>query len=387
MGIEAQARLRAEDSRIIKLASAVISKSSRECPADSMLRQELRREQRLPAEAASLLSRSVFSYFRWLGWLEKGQPLEEQITEALELADTFANQPGRFSDSELVARTVPGWVKSEVEITPEWARSLQTEPSLWLRARPGQGTAVAKELGQCETCRLGYCRDILRYFGTDDLFRSPAFHAGRFEIQDLSSQAVSFICDPRPGEVWWDACSGEGGKTLHLSDLMENKGLIWASDRAAWRLQKLKHRAARAGVFNYRSAIWNGSTRLPTKTRFDGVLVDAPCSGIGTWQRNPHARWTTTPQDVIELSLLQKRLISNAAAAVKTGGKIYYAVCTLARSETVEVAHEFETAHRDFTRLQIENPFEPEKNASKELWLWPQDHMSNGMYVAGWVRN
>ncbi|MGC8000561.1 hypothetical protein ACP3XN_24520, partial [Salmonella enterica] len=83
---------------------------------------------------------------------------------------------------------------------------------------------------------------------------------------------------------------------------MENSGLIWASDRAAWRLQKLKRRTARAKVFNYRVAMWDGGVKLPTKTKFDGVLVDAPCSGLGTWQRNPHARWTTTPGDVAELA-------------------------------------------------------------------------------------
>jgi 16S rRNA (cytosine967-C5)-methyltransferase len=69
--------------------------------------------------------------------------------------------------------------------------------------------------------------------------------------------------------------------------------LIWASDRAVWRLSNLKRRAARAGVFNYRAVVWDGGPRPPTKTEFDGVLVDAPCSGIGTWQRNPHARWTS----------------------------------------------------------------------------------------------
>ena len=105
---------------------------------------------------------------------------------------------------------------------------------------------------------------------------------------------------PHPGETWWDACAGEGGKTLHLSDLMQNKGLIWASDRAAWRLQK-SQKAGRSGQgfqLSFGSLGWR--TELPTKTKFDGVLVDAPCSGIGTWQRNPHARWTTTAQDVKE---------------------------------------------------------------------------------------
>jgi 16S rRNA (cytosine967-C5)-methyltransferase len=167
---------------------------------------------------------------------------------------------------------------------------------------------------------------------------------------------------------------------------MENKGLVWASDRAPWRLQKLKRRAARAGIFNYRTAFWNGRAQLSTKTKFDGVLVDAPCSGIGTWQRNPHARWTTTPQDVHELSQLQKRLVSNAAASVKPGGKLYYAVCTLARVETDDVVTSFEKENPEFGRLEIQNPFEKQKTSSSQLRLWPQDYHGNGMFVAGWVK-
>src|SRR5262249_48202538 len=162
-----------------------------------------------------------------------------------------------------------------------------------------------------------------------------------FELQDITSQAVGFICAPQPGQTVWDACAGEGGKTLHLSDLMENKGLIWATDRAEWRLQILKRRAARAGAFNYRAKFWNGSSKLPTKTLFDIVLVDAPCSGIGTWRRNPHARWTTTPNDIRELAQLQTQLLTHVASAVKPGGKLIYSACTLARAETSELVKAF----------------------------------------------
>src|SRR5206468_4149301 len=159
--------------------------------------------------------------------------------------------------------------------------------------------------------------DALEYRGQSDLFRSKEFHAGEFELQDLSSQAVSLICAPEPGQTWWDACAGEGGKTLHLCGLMHNKGVVWATDRAEWRLKNLKRRAARSRTFNYRARVWTGGPTLPFKTKFDGVLVDAPCSGIGTWHRNPHARWTTNLQDVHELGQLQVNLLQNASLAVK----------------------------------------------------------------------
>jgi 16S rRNA (cytosine967-C5)-methyltransferase len=219
------------------------------------------------------------------------------------------------------------------------------------------------------------------------LFLTKEFHAGEFELQDISSQAVGLICTPGAGQIWWDACAGEGGKTLHLSDLMGNKGLIWASDRAAWRLKKLKRRAARAGIFNYRAAEWDGGSRLPTRTKFDGVLVDAPCSGIGTWLRNPQARWTTTWQDVQELSRLQQQLLRNAATALKPGGKLIYSACTLARAETVVVAETFERSGAEFQRVDFRNPLSPESAAQSRLCLWPQQFGGNGMFVAVWRRH
>jgi 16S rRNA (cytosine967-C5)-methyltransferase len=187
--------------------------------------------------------------------------------------------------------------------------------------------------------------------------------------------------------MWWDACAGEGGKLLHLSDLMQNKGLIWASDRAAWRLQKLKRRTARAKAFNYRAEHWDGGTKLPTKTKFDGILVDAPCSGVGTWQRNPHARWTTDLQDVLELAELQKRLLANVAASVKPGGKLIYSVCTLTRKETTEVAESFAASHPEFEPMVL--PMERISRAltsAATVTIWPQDLGGNGMFVAAWRR-
>ena len=152
-------------------------------------------------------------------------------------------------------------------------------------------------------------------------------------------------------------------------------------------LQKLKKRTARAKVFNYRADEWNGGRKLPTRTKFDGVLVDAPCSGIGTWQRNPHARWNTTPEDVNELGALQAELLVNASGAVKSGGKLIYAVCTLARSETVAVIERFEQLRPEFQRLELSNPLAGQRQFVSELWLWPQEFGGNGMFVAAWLRN
>ena len=171
---------------------------------------------------------------------------------------------------------------------------------------------------------------------------------------------------------------------MHLSDLMQNKGLLWASDRSARRLTKLKERAARAKVFNFRVGAWEGGPQLPTKTKFDGVLVDAPCSGLGTWQRNPHARWTTTPKDISELAVVQTQLLNHIAPSLKPGGRLVYAVCTLSRAETTAVADAFTAAHPEFEPV---SPFpDPKSQTPGPVTLWPQDLNANGMFIAAWKR-
>ncbi|MFN7139691.1 MAG: RsmB/NOP family class I SAM-dependent RNA methyltransferase, partial [Limisphaerales bacterium] len=315
----------------LKIAATVIEKSNAERPADGMLREELRKQRGLSRDDSWEISRAVFAYYRWLRWLDKGESLASKVNQALDLAQEFKEAPQDFSDEELLANAVPEWAGEEVEVTPAFVRALQGEPKLWLRTKRGERDAIARTLRHAVAHSSPIMADTLEYTGSLDLFRTPEFHEGVFELQDIASQAVSIVCDPQPGETWWDACAGEGGKTLHFSELMQNKGLIWASDRAEWRLKKLKQRAARAKAFNYRAAIWDGSSKLPTKTKFDGVLVDAPCSGVGTWGRNPHARWTTTLKDVRELAEIQLTLLSHAAASVKSGGKLIYSVCTLTR--------------------------------------------------------
>jgi 16S rRNA (cytosine967-C5)-methyltransferase len=372
---------------ILSSAERVIRRSDRAHPADAVLRLELKNQRGLSQDEAAEVSRMVFSYFRWRGWLEERQAIRDQITHAVGLANDFATRPQVFSDSDLITRAVPAWISDEIQITPSFARSLQAGPKLWLRARPGQGKYVSQCLRHCRAFGDGPLSDILQYQGRDDLFRTAQFHAGDFEIQDLSSQAVGLVCAPAPEETWWDACAGEGGKMLHLSDLMKNKGLIWATDRAEWRLRRLKIRAARAKVFNYRTAVWDGGTKLPTKTKFDGVLLDAPCSGTGTWQRNPHARWTLTSGDMTELYGLQAQLLARSAMGVNPGGKLIYSVCSLARSETDAVVENFEAAGLPFKPVPLINPLVPETTPTSRLVLWPQQFGGNGMFIAAWVRN
>jgi 16S rRNA (cytosine967-C5)-methyltransferase len=372
---------RSHPRSIAEIAAGIIEEADRDHPADAILRQALRREPNLSPEDARDISRRVFAYYRWHGWLDHQKGMAAAVNHAFALATRFDEHPDAITLAALRERAAPSWIFDEVPASEEWLRSLQSEPPVWIRARRGSADEVAAKLPGCVP---GILPDALLYRGEEDLFRTPAFHAGEFELQDISSQAVGIVCDPRPGETWWDACAGEGGKTLHLSSLMSNKGLIWASDRAAWRLQRLKRRTARAGVFNYRSAPWDGGVRLPTKTKFDGVLVDAPCSGAGTWQRNPHARWTTTLNDVKELAGIQFNMLRNTVKGMKPGGKLVYSVCTNTTSETRDVADQMESECPALTPIPVPNPLQPGLPPATRLMIWPQDSAGNGMFIAAW---
>ncbi len=369
------------DQTVLNHAARILASVTPTLPADSALRRYFQDHSKVSPGLRRVISRTVFIYYRWFNWLDSRDSLQRQLAQAEQVAARFDRDPRSIKPEALAARAVPTWAADEIEFSADDLRQLQRDPALWLRARPGTAGALSAALGDCE--KTPASPDAVCYVGTQDLFRTTQFHTGAFEIQDLASQLVSIAAAPNPGETWWDACAGEGGKTLHLADLMANKGLIWATDRNERRLQSLKRRAARAKLFNFRSVLWDGGERLPTKTKFDGVLVDAPCSGAGTWQRNPHARWTTTADDVRELAATQTALLNHVAPAVKPGGRLIYAVCTLTRSETTVVAEAFTAAHPEFAPA----PFTlPGREPADALHLTPHALNANGMFIAAWRR-
>lgn len=377
---------RAEGDQARALAQQVIARADRDHPADRMVRMVLREQEEVPAGVRRETSRAVFAYYRWLKWLHHPQPLSERIKQAVQIQARFQERPASVAIGEIREQALPPWALTQVEASPGWLVALQREPRVWLRAKQGQAAALAAKLGHCRLFGQGRLAEAIEYRGSEDLFHRPEYLAGEFELQDLSSQAVGHICDPKPGETWWDACAGEGGKTLLLSDLMAGRGLIWATDRAEWRLQWLRKRAARAKVFNLRVAPWNGGVHRPVKTAFDGVLVDAPCAGLGTWTRNPHARWTTTLNDVQELAARQVELLNHVAPGVKPGGRLVYAVCSLTRAETTSVAAAFQSKHPEFKPEAVAHPLSTQPKSASQLWFWPQEHGGNGMFVAVWKR-
>jgi 16S rRNA (cytosine967-C5)-methyltransferase len=374
------------NDRAINIAARLIRQANDEKkPADDLLRTLFRVSSETVRRDSAEISYIVYTFYRWSQFTNSKDSLAGKIRSCLRNADRFAQNPEYFSTRDMMD-AIPHWVKKHIQVRQDWLRSIQKAPTLWLRARKGAAAELCEKLGQAETQISPALPEAIAFSGQKDLFRHAEFQAGNFEIQDISSQAVGLICDPKPGETWWDTCTGEGGKLLHLSNLMENKGLIWATDRSKRRLEILKKRSSRAKAFNVRRRNWEGGENLPTKTLFDGVLVDAPCSGVGTWGRIPHARWTTNLNDVTELAEIQKRLLRNVARSVKRGGRLVYAVCTLTNDETTQVVEDFSSR---FPEFQLELPslpgIERDENEMTST-IWPQTFGGNGMFVAVWRR-
>ena len=376
-------------------AAHLISLVSPENPADAVLRAEVGSDRELESHEKRALAGAVFAYYRWLRWLDDSRALPQRVLAALDLQRRFDADPAAIKPETLVARALPDWALAAIDFPSPDARvaclrQLQRPPALWIRPQREFAASVVRALRHASPTVLPAGFSVppqtltaARYTGPSDLFKSEEFKKGLFEIQDLASQLVGHACSPLATETWWDACCGEGGKTLHLSDLMDNKGLIWASDRHTGRLASMRKRAARAQAFNFRQVTWNGGPFLPTKTKFDGILVDAPCSGVGTWQRNPHARWTLAEKDVKELAEIQLQLLEHTHKGLKPGGRLVFAVCTITRAETTDIVRAFSAAHPELEPFAL--PGLPD-NAGLPTgsFLWPHELDANGMFVAAW---
>lgn len=180
--------------------------------------------------------------------------------------------------------------------------------------------------------------------GTQGLERTALFEQGCFELQDEASQIAALLCDARAGMRVLDLAAGAGGKTLALAAAMENRGTLIASDISAARLAQLGPRAARAGASMIRF-------EAEPSGLFDRVLVDAPCSGSGSWRRQPDAKWRLRPERLTELTAIQDRLLARAAGLVRPGGRLIYATCSLLPVENVRRVAEFLAANPDFSRI------------------------------------
>lgn len=227
----------------------------------------------------------------------------------------------------------------------------------------------------------------LRRQGRIALGALASFRAGLFEVQDEGSQLIAVLADAQPGMQVVDFCAGAGGKTLALAATMANKGRIVACDIHAERLERAGERLRRADVHNVE--------RRPLKTerdpwvkrhklRFDRVVVDAPCSGTGTWRRNPDARWRTPGPGLEALIGLQARILESAARLVRPGGRLVYATCSLLRAENEERIEAFLATAPDFAVVAIDTvqPALAPPDDGRFLRLTPARHGTDGFFAA-----
>ena len=238
----------------------------------------------------------------------------------------------------------------------------------------------------------------LRVQGKSGLTKLDAYARGAFEVQDEGSQLLALLTDARRGQLVVDFCAGAGGKTLALGAAMRDTGRLYAFDVSAHRLDQLKPRLERSGLTNVHPAAIaherdDRVKRLSGKA--DRVLVDAPCSGLGTLRRNPDLKWRQKPAAIEALTVQQASILESASGLVKPGGRLVYATCSLLTEENEAIAAAFTTAHRDWRPLscadlltQIKIP-DASSLCSPDGWylrLWPQLHGTDGFHAAAWEK-
>ncbi|HEY0488168.1 MAG TPA: RsmB/NOP family class I SAM-dependent RNA methyltransferase [Telluria sp.] len=228
----------------------------------------------------------------------------------------------------------------------------------------------------------------LRIHRKPSLQNLPLFKSGAIEVQDEGSQVLSQIVGAKRGEMVVDFCAGAGGKTLALGALMRNTGRLYAFDVSEKRLAKLKPRLARSGLSNVHPVQIAHERDVKIKRlagKVDRVLVDAPCSGLGTLRRNPDVKWRQKPEAVTEMHDKQIAILDGAARLLKGGGRLVYATCSLLDEENEQVVEQFLAAHDDFELVPMNKVLAEQKielEMGDYLKLLPHKHQTDGFFAA-----
>ena len=304
------------------------------------------------------------------------------------LFDGAGHGPAARSDEAgAEARLLPDWVEAELSphlASGDWPALLERAPlDLRVNVARADRDATAEMFDGAESTRLSPWG--LRLPPDSRIDQNPAFIDGLVEVQDEGSQLIALACQPANGLKILDLCAGAGGKSLALAAAAPEAGVV-ATDTNRARLAQLAPRAARAGATIATRLLDGGkeAEQLAEFGQFDVVLIDAPCSGSGTWRRNPEGRWRLTPERLDKLVDLQQHLLDLAAPLVKPGGALVYATCSILRREGTEQAGNFLGRHSSWSVQDVS--FDGGRADGPGRLLTPAHDATDGFFVARFVR-
>jgi 16S rRNA (cytosine967-C5)-methyltransferase len=393
-------------------------------PADTVLRTFFRTHPKLGRRDRGLIAESVYAVLRRLGSyrLLAGDPKPRRLfllgvrhhlrtlNRPLDIAaspaelDWLEHAPHELPpDAPLEVRAeLPDWIVAHLRPTMSDEEILalgvgmQTPAPLDLRAntlmiQPADLVARLAASG-IPAQTTPYSPLGVRVEGKPALEQNDLFASGAIEVQDEGSQLLGFLLAPRRREMVVDFCAGAGGKTLLLGAMMRSEGRLYAFDVSSARLQRLRARVARSGLSNVQAEVVSSERDTRFKRlagKIDRVLVDAPCTGLGTLRRNPDLKWRQSPADLADLQEKQRRILWAAAKLLKPGGRLVYATCSILTEENDAVVDDFLGAHPQFRALDCQRLLSDQSIAlacGERLHLLPHLHRTDGFFAAAFER-
>ena len=314
---------------------------------------------------------------KWVAELKGRQPGEPSLAEQADFPDWLAERLLSHMDSTELLKLAQGLNQPaplDLRVNP-----LKAERATVLARLNDDG--IAAEAGALSPLAV-------RLKGKPALQKHPLYLDGTIEVQDEGSQLLGYLLAPKRGEMAADFCAGAGGKTLLLGALMRSTGRLYAFDVSDKRLARLKDRVARSGLSNVHPVTIANENDIRIKRlagKIDRVLVDAPCSGLGTLRRNPDLKWRQTPEGVTELARKQHDILKGASRLVKAGGRLVYATCSILPEENEAIVTDFLAAHADFRQVSAQEILEKQGIAlacGETLRLAPHTHGTDGFFAA-----
>jgi 16S rRNA (cytosine967-C5)-methyltransferase len=389
-------------------------------PADNTLSRYFREHSRLGGRERGVIAEAVYGLLRnksvYTSFAESGSGPSMRRLTLLGLADAVGiDALGGLSveetdwlnhvmqiDREMLPTALrtnlPQWLYEKLSArfgedeTLRLAQALNTPAPLDLRVnsmKASREQVIADLAAAPIVCEpTPYAPLALRVLKKPAVQNLPLFKSGAIEVQDEGSQILAQLLGARRGEMVVDFCAGAGGKTLALGAMMRNTGRLYAFDVSEKRLAKLKPRLARSGLSNVHPVIIAHENDVKVKRlagKIDRVLVDAPCSGLGTLRRNPDVKWRLKPESIAELNGKQLSILNGAARLVKPGGRLVYATCSILDEENEAIVSQFLAANSTFHLVPVKELLEGQKiplQMDDFLKLLPHKHQTDGFFAA-----